>query len=559
MDGFYLPMAFRLQASIDPNQHKGLILLNSITGNALVATGLSLTNSQPMHVAIVDSSGSQITSFGGGTQYLDGGTPPAHPTGPTLEFNNGGTWATVSTANPLPVTGGGGGTQYTDGAVPPTHPIGGTIEWNDGLNGVWQTVGLSQPLPTSIQSSNQLDDISTNTNDTASNTSSLSGVIWGVGDSYPGLSTLVSVIGAVRKDTPANVSTGDGQFETLQVANGRLWTSAKIDTALPAGSNVIGHVITDTGSTTAVTGTVTVSGTITTSPPANASTNIAQINAVTPLMGNGTTGTGSLRVTIASDNTAFSVNSTLSAETTKVIGVVRNADGAGNLWTSNSSTFSAKFAQDINLLGTLGTAFSTAGKVDVILAAETTKVLGVTRTADGSGNLITSTGNALDINIKTGNPTTMTVTQATGTNLHAVIDSGTITAVTAISNALPAGSNVIGHVIADSGSTTAVTGTVTTKETKSATNTTATVASSATVVTLIASNANRLGATIYNDSTALLYVKLGATASLTDFTVLLSGTVSSIGGYYEVPFGYTGIITGIWASATGSARVGELT
>lgn len=38
---------------------------------------------------------------------------------------------------------------------------------------------------------------------------------------------------------------------------------------------------------------------------------------------------------------------------------------------------------------------------------------------------------------------------------------GTITAVTAITNALPAGTNQIGHVIADSGSTTAVTGTVT--------------------------------------------------------------------------------------------------
>jgi len=55
----------------------------------------------------------------------------------------------------------------------------------------------------------------------------------------------------------------------------------------------------------------------------------------------------------------------------------------------------------------------------------------------------------------------VTVTQATGTNLHAVVDSGTLTAVTAITNALPAGSNVIGHVITDTGSTTAVTGTVT--------------------------------------------------------------------------------------------------
>lgn len=57
--------------------------------------------------------------------------------------------------------------------------------------------------------------------------------------------------------------------------------------------------------------------------------NVKTINNVTPLMGNGVTGTGSQRVTIASDNTAFSVNATLSAETTKVIGTVRNLGNAG--------------------------------------------------------------------------------------------------------------------------------------------------------------------------------------------------------------------------------------
>ncbi len=46
-------------------------------------------------------------------------------------------------------------------------------------------------------------------------------------------------------------------------------------------------------------------------------------------------------------------------------------------------------------------------------------------------------------------------------NQSAVPVTGTITAVTAITNALPSGSNVIGHVISDTGSTTAVTGNVT--------------------------------------------------------------------------------------------------
>lgn len=107
-----------------------------------------------------------------------------------------------------------------------------------------------------------------------------------------------------------------------------------ITNALPAGSNVIGHVIADTGSTTAVTGNVTVvqgtgtnlhtvldanSGVDIGKLTANQSVNVAQINGVTTLMGNGVTGTGSQRVTIASDNTAFSVNATLQTQTDTVM------------------------------------------------------------------------------------------------------------------------------------------------------------------------------------------------------------------------------------------------
>lgn len=86
---------------------------------------------------------------------------------------------------------------------------------------------------------------------------------------------------------------------------------------LSAGANVIGAVTQsgtwtvqpgNTANTTAwkVDGsavTQPVSGTVTTTPPANASTNVAQINGVTPLMGNGVSGTGAPRVTLASDST----------------------------------------------------------------------------------------------------------------------------------------------------------------------------------------------------------------------------------------------------------------
>lgn len=72
------------------------------------------------------------------------------------------------------------------------------------------------------------------------------------------------------------------------------------------------------------------------------------------------------------------------------------------------------------------------------------------RLQDGSGNAITSTASALDINIKSGNPTTITVTQATGTNLHAVLDTTSTTAVTQAT-----GTNL--HAVLDTTSTTAVT------------------------------------------------------------------------------------------------------
>lgn len=47
---------------------------------------------------------------------------------------------------------------------------------------------------------------------------------------------------AVRKASPANTSGSDGDYEFLQISAGRLWASATIDAALPAGSNAIGTV-----------------------------------------------------------------------------------------------------------------------------------------------------------------------------------------------------------------------------------------------------------------------------------------------------------------------------
>jgi len=94
------------------------------------------------------------------------------------------------------------------------------------------------------------------------------------------------------------------------------------------------------------------------------------------------------------------------------------------------------------------------------------------------------------------------------------------------------------------------------KEVRSTTPSQSTVADTATSTTLLASNSNRLGATIANDSSAVLYVLLGSgTASATNYSVRMVQY-----SYYEVPFNYTGQIVGVWASdpGDGAARITEL-
>jgi hypothetical protein len=99
---------------------------------------------------------------------------------------------------------------------------------------------------------------------------------------------------------------------------------------LPTGSATSANQTSQiTQETSTATNTGTIAGAITASV---AQTNEKQINGVAPLMGNGVSGTGSQRVNIASDNTAFSVNATLGTETTKVIGTVRNVGNVGGVF-----------------------------------------------------------------------------------------------------------------------------------------------------------------------------------------------------------------------------------
>lgn len=79
----------------------------------------------------------------------------------------------------------------------------------------------------------------------------------------------------------------------------------------------------------------------------------------------------------------------------------------------------------------------------------------------------------------------------------------------------------------------------------------ANVAGSGSSVTLFAATGRATGRTIFNDSTAVLYVAFdGSVASSSNYSVQLAA-----GAYFEFPQPpLSGKITGIWASATGNAR-----
>jgi hypothetical protein len=166
----------------------------------------------------------------------------------------------------------------------------------------------------------------------------------------------VTLAGAVRQDTLSSDTSADGDASFLKVTSaGRLYTSATIDAALPAGANAIGQVTANAGTnlnTSALAlesggNLATLAGVVTSSRAAvnpisgqagvaggsgtvgattqrvvlatdvalpagtnvigalsaNQSVNVAQIAGTTTSTGNGTSGAGVQRVTIASDST----------------------------------------------------------------------------------------------------------------------------------------------------------------------------------------------------------------------------------------------------------------
>ncbi len=115
--------------------------------------------------------------------------------------------------------------------------------------------------------------------------------------------------------------------------------------------------------------------------------------------------------------------------------------------------------------------------------------------------------------------------------------SGTAQAVSVTASVLPEGASTEATLV---------------RLTPAGSSTTGNVSGSTSSQTILPANASRKGFIVYNDSSATLYIKYGATASATSFTEKLYSNSS----YSETR--YTGRVDGVWSTATGAARITEL-
>ncbi len=373
-----------------------------------------------------------------GTEYTDGATTVAHPIGGIPVFDNAGTITAVSDTNPLPVlasvsTAGLATDTKQDAAATLTGAVNETAPASDtassGLNGRLQRIAqrltsLIALLPTSLGQKTKAN--------------SLAVTLASDQDALPVTGTFWQATQPVSGTVTANTGL----------------TQPLTDTQLRATPVPV------SGTVTATTGGLTDTQLRASAVPvtANAGTNLN--TSALALDATLTGGTQQAKITDGTNVATVKAASTaaLAADKAVVVAVSPNNTVPVSLATNtptlqSGSTTAVTQATAANLNATVvGTGTFVTQST---LAAETTKVIGVTRSADGSGNLITSTSNALDVNIKT--PATLPVSLASVPS-HAVTNAGTFavqatltdTAVTGnitTQNLVPAGTATAGSAL----------------------------------------------------------------------------------------------------------------
>lgn len=299
----------------------------SLAGTALPISGAT----DAVGVAIVDSSGNQISSFGGGTQYTDGDVP-ATATGPTLMFDNGANWVHVATGAPLPVT--------INSNVAVNASDGNPINSNGANALLVDGSGVTQPVSGTVTADTELttDDLDTGAGTDIRAVVGLVGAKSGGGVLIPGDATagLKVDLGADNDVTVTNATAANLKAEVVGTGTFAVQVTSAPSTVVTATSLDVRPLV-NTDVVTAELSAVdnAVLDTIAAKDFATQTT-LAAINAklvtgtdIGDVTINNGSGAGAVNIqdggnTITVDGTV-SANATLAAETTKVIGTVNIA------------------------------------------------------------------------------------------------------------------------------------------------------------------------------------------------------------------------------------------
>lgn len=276
-------------AKRDENSISGVLGVSNSDGTTLV----QVYADPATHRLLIDNNG------GAGTQYADGATA-ATPTGNVIMGKNGTAVQALASdgSNSLKVhitandVSSSGGTSAADGATFTAGTTAGT-PIQGAYHSVIDTVTDGKVAEVGMTSKRGLLVNLNNAAGTEVGTSTTPLQVSLANTAANG--TAVSVSGTVTTTPPSNASTNIAQLAgTTTDTNSGTKSAGTLRVVLATDQPALTNKLLVTPDSVAL--------------PANQSVNVSQINAVTPLMGNGTTGTGSQRVTIASDNTAFSVN-----------------------------------------------------------------------------------------------------------------------------------------------------------------------------------------------------------------------------------------------------------
>lgn len=532
--------ALALDATLTGGTQKAIIRggAKGSTTAADVTSTASGANHQPVDVAIYDAAGNQITSFGGGTQYTVNDPAPADPIGPTLVAERddqlstlsevegdwtqvrasakGALWVTIPDTNGDPITSFGGGTQYVEDVAAPTDPTGtakvmvradtpATVATTDGDWVAQRSTNYGAGYVQVVTSAGAFVDT------------------FGGGTQFADGAARGTATGTLAMvDDGALIQSAAGDTAGRQIIVG-----AAADAAAVAGNPLL---VAGSDGTNARTIRTATDGTVRTDPTGTTTQ---------PVSGTVTANIGT--------SGSLALDATLTGGTAEAIirGGAKGATVAADITSTSEGVDHQAVDVQVYHGGTAvnPTAIRALTSSDVVTAAQGTAAalagFWPVKVTDGTNSMPTmdTVGRRGFVTITDGTNSLPTgdaiaralfVRQTDGTN-NATIKAANVTAVAADT----------GIVVAPRAS---------------ATGTQTSVASSATSVQLLAANTARIGVIIFNDSTQVCFVKFGTTASATSFAYRLTANST-----LEVPYGYTGRIDAIWASANGNARITEMT